>query len=288
MAEVKMELSEFKRLEKTEEDLREALKREKKNAKKIQQLEQEKIQALEENDKSVTIVTEVHKTELIMQRRSDMEISNYFARWIRRAVTDVNSHRDHFIVRRGADYTIDGNTLASLLAHELRRPNHFGMNNSDVDPSVLVDMFFEKKEVIGQSCPEQKTIIRKGLDEYIVQLKDELRSEMDEDTRRKLDNIPTLISSAKEAEAKRKEAVKESKELKLELGESQGLVEELEKQVKELSGKLDIANKSLESIDGLVKENPDVISRTKELLKTTSILKLKGTFRQLREIWNIS
>lgn len=288
MAEVKMELSEFKRLEKTEEDLREVLKREKKNAKKIQQLEQDKIKALEENDKSVTIVTEVHKTEMLIQKRSDMEICNHFARWIRRAIISINRNHDHFMVRRGSDYTMDVNLLASMLSNELHRPNHFGMNESDVDPSILVDMFFEKRESIGRPCPELRTVTRKGLDEYIVQLKDELRSEMDEDTRKRLDDIPSLISSAKEAEAKRKEAVRESKELKLELGESQGLVEELEKQVKELSGKLDIANKSLGSIDGLVKENPDVISRTKELLKTTSILKLKGTFKQLQEIWNIS
>lgn len=285
MAKVEMDLSEFKRMEQVEKDLRDSLDREKELGQKLEQAKEEKIEALEKADKSVTIITEKRVYEHLIQNRSDTEIKHYLQRWFFEFLARNSTNRggSHFFnPDRVHDWEIDLDFLKSRLSDALHC-------DRDINGSYMSEIFFTKNSSVTSpslESVENKTVIRKGLDEYLVTLREELQDEVDEDVKRQLDDIPSFKIQVKEEKAKTKEAVKEKNELILDLNAANKYTEELEKQSKHLRGELKKSQKRFEQFDGLEAVDPDIISKTKEILSRTGFMKKSGMINELRGLWN--
>ena len=141
MAEVKMELSEYKRLEKVEEDLRESLKTQKEYAEQIDQLRKEKIEALEDAKMKVVYVHKTEKREFVVTKQDPYH------------VMDVLYNLIHMMKERGGPN--------SLVQRELR---------------YFMDKAFETREVTSMDI--KPTVTTKGLDEVKVELKEKITKEL--------------------------------------------------------------------------------------------------------------
>ena len=101
MAKIEMDLSEFKIMEDNKRLLEESLKREKEQNDKIEAFKQEKIDILKSNEKSVTIVKRIERTDLIRPKINSDLILN-------RLQTGFNRDRNSVNYKSNLDTIIDG------------------------------------------------------------------------------------------------------------------------------------------------------------------------------------
>lgn len=141
MATIKLDISEYKLMEENKELLEQALKREEELHDKLEQSQQEKIDAMEANQKKVTIVEEITKTETCL-------------------------------VRRGAEETIE------RLLHRIRHYGRsgYGTWTAENELDYIVSAFFEKTEAVGR--PVKKEVTYQGLDEVTERIRKELMEQL--------------------------------------------------------------------------------------------------------------
>lgn len=230
MATVEMELSEFKRMEQTEEDLRLALKREQDLHSQIDRLNEEKIQAYKDNETTVTIVNveESHHTALI--RQDGRHIINS----IERILSEKNRHRNSRI--------------------------------TEWDIERLIDMSFD---IDKSGITKNQTVTRKGLDEVIQTIREEEIGKLDKECSEALENLPIVTKMLNELKEKRtnllaeqQQLSKTNKELLRIIEDKELIIEEQQEKIDKLEGKG--VNKEVEDIISSV--NIFNIRKKKDLL----------------------
>lgn len=157
MSIVKMDMSEYEALKKVENLLEESLTNERILKQELIDAQEENIKALKENSKSVTIVEAVEVTEHTKVLRPASDIW----RWLKDVVVRKETYGD------------------------LRLP--FVASSTD-DPfrdetDVLARAFFSTHTTKSYN---EKLVTRKGFDDVIVEIRDEVRAEMNDDIKEKL------------------------------------------------------------------------------------------------------
>lgn len=205
-----MDVSEYEEMKRSQSLLGKALKREKKLSKKLDALNQEKIQLLEDSAYSVSIVEKKEVTEHVYNK-VDVETGI-------RKIADFLHHMHHSRGHRFRSFP----GLDSAYEH-------------------LVNSLFGKHTSVSEL---DKTVTRKGFDEYKKQLSEEWKSELSEELKQKLSRLSELEGLYSKAKKENAE-LKSSNLISTEAGkEKDTIIEELTfeleslKEMKEEFGKL--------------------------------------------------
>lgn len=142
MSIVKMDMSEYEALKKLEATLEDSLSSERVLRQELADAQAGIIEAMKANEKTVTIIEQVHKVETALVRRPERELWGYLERLL--------------TAKRNG-------TLMGVS----------GMIDSDA-ANYIIDTFFTKQEL---EFVNDKTITHKGFDEIVKQVQDEVRSE---------------------------------------------------------------------------------------------------------------
>ena len=283
MAKVEMDLSEFKRMEQTEIDLRASLKKEDELSKEIIRLKEENIKTLKSNEKKVTIVKTKRSVINHYQKKPSAFINNYIESKIHEFINSQQwSHtgRDEF----GRDeYGKMGSvhqrfTLAKALPHMM------------VDSDSLFHLFFEENlsEITPQDGSEEETITHLGLD----QVKEDLRVQAEKNAERGMKDKIHELSSSREVISELKKNLKESvsklsEQERLSAIESQ-LIEGLESQVDSMSKEIKLKEECLSDFRSKNYKSIANAHETNELLIEYTFLKRNSVIKKLKDLWKIS
>ena len=137
-----MDMSEYEALKKLEATLEDSLSSERVLRQELADAQAGIIEAMKANEKTVTIIEQVHKVETALVRRPERELWGYLERLL--------------TAKRNG-------TLMGVS----------GMIDSDA-ANYIIDTFFTKQEL---EFVNDKTITHKGFDEIVKQVQDEVRSE---------------------------------------------------------------------------------------------------------------
>lgn len=221
MAEIKMDVTEYDSLRKNIELAEKRAKDLKEAQDKIEKLQQEKIDALKLAEKQVIYTRHTRHEEVMMTRKPSYNIMREMENFIMRN-------------RRGSGYGV-GSLSGGYI------------ESSGYGVDYLISMFFDKKVVSNE--PVQELITTKGLDEVKSELRLEIESKIDEETKAKLKRLA---------------------EVEPQLENLKGQVKSLEKKV------VDITEEAM-------KASSEAAKSAKELDKLNKVYKLRGTFFNLIE-----
>jgi hypothetical protein len=228
MAEVKMELSEFQRMEQTEKDLRDQIKQNEELSAKIEKLQKEKIQALEDAKHKVVITKRsIVKEHSIMQRKPHEFLKELFQAL----------HLPHEVL----NYAYKWSTAREALDGE----------NSYIN--LLIEKAFGKVRSVEVPTGEPEVEII-GLDDYKAEFKKEYLKKLEGITQDKLDNLEKLSEENKRLEEQLKDARDEldvAGQLNTQLGQTR---EKYHNDVRELNIKNKFLAYQMEVIKDLVEE----------------------------------
>lgn len=215
MAKVEMDLSEFKEIEKNKELLEKSLKENKKYQKEIDELKEKELQLLRDNSKVVTIINKTEKTEHLLKRRDPYEI-------IERLQRDSRQRINHYNYRSQSD-----------LINEL---DWISQSFWDVTTSYSMD---------------EKSVTTKGLDEYLIELEEKVRNDIDKEIQEKLnrlnsleENILILENNLKEVKSDLRKAESDLELITKENIEQEELIEYLDNKIEQFSDVKEILNQS--------------------------------------------
>lgn len=223
-----MDLSEFKRMEQTEKDLRISLEKEEELRKEIQKLQKEKLEALEASKMKVSKVQTI-KRETIIRTFNPLNgtIDSHKIREIRDLFRVVNS-------AMFCEYSNSSNEMAYAL-NELARVV-FKVENLET---------------------EDTTATLHGLDEVKVEIREQLKNEMDEETK-------TKLKAAEDTLKIKNRLLPENKELRA-----------------EITALKDLTSKQLKEIDRLKEEKvytyEQLITKNEELGKLVVLFRTEST-----------
>jgi hypothetical protein len=225
MAKVEMDLSEFKRMEQTEKDLRISLEKEEELRKEIQKLQKEKLEALKASKMKVSKVQRIKRTDVI------------------RTMNPLS----HFNNRNGI------NTVHSLFLNIRDAWGEYSHQDMMYALHELSNLVFKTERV----TTEDSTATFHGLDEVKAELKEQLKDEMDEETRINLKAAENTIK-------RNDKLLPENKELRAEINVLK-----------------DLTSKQLKEIDWLKEDKGKIydqlITKNEELEKLVILFKTEST-----------
>lgn len=181
MATIEMDMSEFKGMEKNTKLLEKSLKREQDNKDEIEKLRKNQIKTLKDNSKIVTIVKTTVNEEHLYAKRDPSEI-----------ISRLTAHQS----RRSGGWEERSNHNVDHLMHQPRSGNLY----QEID--WIADSFFAKTHSKSQPTEEVTT---KGLDEYLVEAKKEIREEEEAKVSTQLERLDVLEKEAIETRLKYEE-----------------------------------------------------------------------------------
>jgi len=196
-----MDLTEFDAMRETKKLLQESLEKERSLSKEIEKLTQEKVKALEDAKMKVVKVTRIENHDIIFQKSSDETIIQNVSRLL-----GVSSHK----VR---DSVMFGNR---------HYPDPMNMGGSFFNG--MINTFFERRK--STSCPHKEETTVVGLDEVKKEIREELNAQMEQTTKRKLDDYDRLSKSEHEFSKRVRELSESNEEL---LTENLRMAEEIAK-----------------------------------------------------------
>lgn len=159
MATIEMDISEYESMKKVEALLEKSLAKEELLNAKVAKLREEKIVALEKNDKSVTIIEKKFTQEMVY--------SNYT---FRQVLDRIQRHMDMKRTKR--------------------------RHSSDTEDNRMIELLFEKKV---QEFETDKSVTRKGLDEEIKTIREELQANLSKETVEKFRELEDLRAKYKDS-----------------------------------------------------------------------------------------
>ncbi len=194
MAEIKMDISEYEEMKKNARLLEESLERERKQSDTIEKLKEERIAALEENSKKVTTITEVVNKQYVLKHREDSNYNMY----IKSKVSTL---------LRSISRAIRDNDRGYLSTQNFNSPTDFrSMLEQDVH-EVVQDLVNSYYEIVALPTESFKTVNTKGLDEVILDLKEQLHKELEEEIEKSIKSLEVVQKKLKEVETKEKDAI---------------------------------------------------------------------------------
>lgn len=230
MAEIKMDISEYEIMKENKKLLENSLEKERELQEQIKKLNDEKTKVLENAKMKVVKISRTEITEHLMRKRGD----NYIRR-----------------------------ELGHLL----------GMNNTElfrmydnINTDYLINAFFEK--ATSHSVPYEE-ITTHGLDEIKAEIRNDLKTKMDDETNRKIKNAETVL-------LKNDELLKENKTLTT---DNNILTENNKKLTEQCDGLIKIlndtenGNKVLFDIKDILKDGYGFWNKSELLDKIISIIK---------------
>lgn len=274
MAKIEMDLSEYKRMEQTEFDLRDALDKQKEQADKIEKLQQEKVEIMEQNKKQVTIVEEVKHIAVVNQNLSTNKVMDMLANFLgidRKDLDGIiknNLKKDSFFIddinfsRMNPDYGY-GSAYSSYHYKEamIRR---------------LQEVFFsEKKEILKNV---DKTVSYKGLDDVRADIAREYFDILSQETKDKLNRLKDLSKKNKHLE-------ESNKGLRTEVKIANKNQKELENELNKVYKEMNLTKDKFTELEG--SSVPMLTAyATMEILKNQNgIFGNKKAIDELKKIW---
>ena len=240
-----MDASEWEAMKKNERLLEEALKREKEQSSIIDKLKEEKIEAMEVNSKKVTIVEEVHTVQTLLCQNDPEEIFNH---------------------------------LEYLFSNRKGSGRHsFGLDSQIYSAIDYIKKLFytENHEVRNQDGVRNKTVTYKGFDEVKSEIKKEYVALLIDETKSELDDAKKIFK-------KNAKITQDNKHLKAELKLAESNLSFSEKNVKDLSKKLELSVEKNKECVGL----DDLKQSTLEILNSTSgMFGNRDSINKLKYIW---
>lgn len=166
-----MDVTEYDVMRENAALLKDALSREKELNKEIDRLNKERIEDLEKSKYTVTMITETRHYELVYLPYGEMELG--------RRLHDVIRRADPHSRGRGPGYgsSYDTNSLQSALGYEGK---------------TILEHCFEKKEISHEPI---RTVVRKGFDEVVEQIKREHNAKLDQNVKDTLAEIKETRST---------------------------------------------------------------------------------------------
>lgn len=234
MAKIEMDMTEYDLMRENKKLLEESLKKERELEKQIANLTKEKIDALENAKMRVVKTKKSEITEHLLRKRDDQSI------W--RELWNL----------MGIDYRDQRQYLPPI--------------NSYLNISRLGDTFFEKATSISMPVEE---ITTHGLDEVRNEIREELKSKMDEETSTKLKRADETLSKY---DTILKENKKLSDEIESTIGKNKILVERLDTLTEDINGKKK-AESILTNINEILKDGYGFWGKSKLLDKVISLAK---------------
>jgi len=159
MAQIKMDISEYESMKDNKKLLENSLEKERYLQEQIKKLTDEKTKTLEDAKMKVVKISRTEITEYLMRKRPDSYVWNELWRFL------------------GLDYR----RLPEI-------PDYINTDN-------LINVFFEK--VKSSSTPNEE-ITTHGLDDIKVEIRNDLKKKMDDETNRKIKNAETVLSKNNE------------------------------------------------------------------------------------------
>lgn len=230
MAKIEMDISEYEIMKENKKLLEMSLEKERGLQAQVELLTKEKIKALEDAKMKVVKVTKSVVTEHLLRKRDDNKI--WMELW-------------HLI---GLDYR----SLPRL-------PEYIHTDN-------LIHAFFEKATLFNQPIEE---ITTHGLDEIKVEIRNDLKAQMDDETKSKIQRAETALS-------KNDELLNENKALTKENGLLTEKNKKLTERCDELSDKLteiEDVSKTLTRIKEILKSGYGLFGKSKILDSLISTVK---------------
>lgn len=157
MAKIEMDMSEYEAIKKCETLLEESLKREKETQIELKKLTDEKLKILEESKMKVTKTSRIIKTEQLLVKRDDHQIFH------------------NLLVHLNIPY----GQISSLMNNTLY-----------ISIDRLIDIFFTK-HTTESTCDSVTQMV--GLDDIKIELRNELKEQLDSDIKSKLKNANELL-----------------------------------------------------------------------------------------------
>lgn len=231
MAKIEMEISEYEAMKENKKLLENSLEKERGLQEQIKKLTDEKTKALEDAKMKVVKISKTEVTEHILRKKED-----------------VNIWRELWNLM-GIDY------------RQLPKMPEF------IHTDHLINVFFER--VKSYSMPNEETTTH-GLDEIKAEIRNDLKTKIDDDTKRKLENADVALS-------KNNELLKENKTL---ISENSSLTEKnkkLTEQCDELTKKLtdvEDANETLNKVREALKNGYGFWNKAELLDKIMDLIKI--------------
>ena len=282
MAKVEMDLSEFKRMEQTETDLRASLKKEDTLNKEIIRLKQENIDILEANEKKVTIINETRSYQMIKQRRPGHLIDEYIENRIINYFNQPTYHTSDIRFRERG-FSSDQFGKARMNPSTAARISQA----TGLDRDSLYDLFFENgySQVMNQE--ESKQIVtHQGLDQVKADLKVSIVKQAEKDVKDKLQQLKDSKAIMSELRAEISEIKAVVKEQKSTLEMNDIVICESEDSVSKVT---DLLKKTDEKLIHFTKVNKMSLSKakeTKDLLSDSSFINSNSTIKKLKKVWS--
>ena len=238
MAEIKMDISEYELLKENKKLLEESLKKERELQATIDKLSKEKIKALEDAKMKVIKIVRNESTEYLMQKRDNYHVVHQLRMMLSRP--DSSGYR-----------TIDS------------------MNFQDFG-----DMLFEK--VKSYSIEPKEEITTCGLDEVKAEIRKDLESKIDSNTKKKLDDADVALTKLSELLKENDESLKLIKTLNYTINELTKVNENAVKEINILKKEL-VENKgeflTVVNLIGVLKDGYTFWNKSKLLDEIIKILK---------------
>lgn len=255
MAKITMDSSEWEAMKKNEKLLEEALLREQELGDKLEKAQEEKIQTLRNNEKSVTVVKQVHVNESLLCKVS---IDHVMDRLNRLIISRQNSRESSMNHNRFHEDNF------------LRSQSGFGYREYDYELREIQSLFYTSRNQI-RFDNDQESITYKGLDQVKAEIAQEYEDSMTKEHK-------AMIQSVGDMKKEISSLSKKERDNELIIKNSDKIISGLESDIKSLSKQLNLEkDRSVPKV---------FVSLTREILgKTRGIFFDSGRLKELDKLW---
>lgn len=169
MAKIEMDISEYEEMKKNTKLLEEALKKQETLYAEIDKLKEEKIEVMKENEKSITIIEEVHTNEHVLQLLPHEIGLKLMAETVQAVINIRNGRISSF------------SSMDSSIIRDAKSAYDY-----------LTERLFSVSKSTGISSPQVKTVVYKGLDEVTERIRSEVLEEQSKNVSNKLSRLVEL------------------------------------------------------------------------------------------------